>query len=136
MPYVFTELFQRFFLIFLEKLSLPSAFVYFFLVSLLVPTALKIFCSRIWNSMLVPAVCSTNPWISFKPSSTEPSRDDLANSNEVQIFDDWPITDQFRPWIFSRTSKSRSFWFFLSLRIYFTKSSKFQQDWYFPELDF
>ena len=38
-----------------EALSLPSAFVCFAVVSLLVPTACKTFCSRKWNSMLVPA---------------------------------------------------------------------------------
>ena len=37
-----------------EALSLPSAFVYFAVVSLLMPTTCKIFCSRKWNSMLVP----------------------------------------------------------------------------------
>ena len=36
-----------------EALSLPSAFVYFAAVSLLVPTACQTFCSRKWNSMLV-----------------------------------------------------------------------------------
>ena len=38
-----------------EALSLLSAFVYFTVVSLLVPTACKTFCSKKWNSMLVPA---------------------------------------------------------------------------------
>ena len=35
--------------------ALPLAFAYFALVSLLVPTACKTFCSRKWNSMLVSA---------------------------------------------------------------------------------
>ena len=38
-----------------EALSLPSAFVYFAVATLLVPTACKIFCIRIWNLMLVSA---------------------------------------------------------------------------------
>ena len=38
-----------------EALSLLSAFVYFTVVSLLVPTACKTFCSKKWNSILVPA---------------------------------------------------------------------------------
>ena len=38
-----------------EALCPPSAFVYFAVVSLLVQTACKSFCSKKWNSMLVPA---------------------------------------------------------------------------------
>ena len=38
-----------------EALSLPSAFIYFAMVSLLVSAACKIFCSRKWDSVLVPA---------------------------------------------------------------------------------
>ena len=44
-----------------EALSLPSAFVYFAVVSLLVPTVCKIFSSRIWNSMLVPTAAQFVP---------------------------------------------------------------------------
>ena len=114
-----------------EALSLPSAFVYFAVVSLLVPTVYKIFCSRKFNSMLVPAaeqfVPQTPEFLHKLPksTSTESSWDNLADSNAVQIFNKEPITDQLRPWIFSRTlSKPRSFRFFLSLRISFTKSSR------------
>ena len=44
-----------------EALSLPSAFVYFAVVSLLVPTVFKVFSSRMWNSMLVPTAAQFVP---------------------------------------------------------------------------
>ena len=101
-----------------EALSLPSAFVYFACGS-----------SR--------TVCSTNSWISFNSTFTECSWDNQADSNAVQVFYNGPITDRFRPWIFSRMlSKSRSFCFFLSLKISSQNHPGFLRDWYFLGLDF
>ena len=82
-------------------------------VSLLVPTACKIFYSRIWNSILVPAAAqffSTNSsillsqhplnltgiiWLTQLQSKFLMM--DPLNSTAVKNFDDGPITDQFRP---------------------------------------
>ena len=59
-------------------------------------------------------VCSTNYWISFKSTSTEYFWDNLVNSTAVQIFDNGPIADRFRPWIlfFLFLDRCRFFKFF------------------------
>ena len=80
-----------------EALRPPSAFVYFAVVSLLVQTACKTFCSKKWNSMLVPAAKQFVPQTSFKSTSSKSSLDNLAELTAVQIFDNEPITDRFPP---------------------------------------
>ena len=76
-----------------EALSLPTAFVYFAVVKLLVPTVVG---NRIRCLSQQRTVCSTNSWIAFKSTSTESSWDNPSNSTPVQIFDNGPIADRFR----------------------------------------
>ena len=61
-------------------------------------------------------VYSTNYWISFKSTSTEYFWDNMANWAAVQIFDNGPIADRFRPWIlfFLFLDRCRFFKFFWS----------------------